>query len=898
MLAVAGAIACGFVNYYCNGSDITANIMLKPDLQQELVPIPFMQPPFQPAPTINPCRPLPGVPPLNGTCWGSIIGWGQVACRVSDRNCEGALPPVFPNLPIPGSAGPNNVLARIKCATGKVVGLSIGYDGDISFDVNSADVTQFVNEHNFLPGPGGSDPPNGIDIEIPITQRGFFLLSLIPLRPGMTVNVCGFWVADMHMLWNEFHPLTSLTILSDTSVSITSPAAKADLPTGTTTVTASITDVGAGDAITCTIAWDARAPVAATMTVIPTPTTPGTCVASTTGLAQGPHTATMSAQDSDSTSPGTDSVNFTINAPPVLIVPGGQTVQYGGSLSFGISATDAEPADTITFGSSGLPAGLTLINNGDRTASVSGSPQVGVGSYTVTFTANDAINTPVATTVTIVVTPAPLTVTANDASRFYGQPNPAFTISASGLVNGDTLSALGVPTFTTAATTASPVGDYAIVPSGLTDPNYAITYLNGTLNVVSAPTATTLTASPNPSLVNEPVILTARVVTSAPGGTNPSGVGNVSFWLGSIPIGIAPLDSKGNAQLVTSNLGLGDDALTARYSGSTNYQASQSGTVTAHIYDFSVAVALSDSTVLRGGSTAYTVTLTLVPSSSTTEIPTFPITASGLPADSTGTLGSGSVTPTLAGASTVLSVATGAGSSGSLGDFSITATALDPSGGVRSASAGLHIYDFSVAASPTTRKVITTGSGDYAVRVSTSAGSSTVGVPFGGLTVAGLPSGAAGSFSPGGGTPSYASTLTVTTVNAPAGTYNLSLTATDARTPEGGSRSTQLVLVVATPKQALQSISDQVTSLQSAGVINKGQANSLLVKLTHATENVDSGRTKVACNQLSAFVNEVEALRAAGILSAEQADSLVGGSGGVAAVMDAIGCLTRMANRS
>jgi hypothetical protein len=904
MLAVAGAIACGFVNYYCNGSDITANIMAKPDLQQELVPIPFMQPPFAQPPDPNPCRPLPGATPLNGTCWGSIIGWARVACKVADRNCETNLPPVLPNLPIPGTAGPANLFAPIMCATGNVVGLSIGYDGDISFDVMSQDppatndVLPLVNEHNFKPGPGGTDPPNGIDIEIPITQRPFFLPAIIPLRPGTLIKVCGFWVADMHMLWNELHPVTSLTILSDTSVSITSPAKNADLPTGTTTVTANITDVGVVDTNTCTVAWDGAAPVAATMTVAPTPTAPGTCVATTTGLAQGPHIATVSAQDSDSTSPGTASVSFTINAPPVLTVPGGQTVQFGGSLSFGISATDAEPGDTITFGSNGLPAGLTLTNNGDRTASVSGSPQVGVGSYTVTFTANDGINAPVSGTVVITVTPAPLTVTANDASRFYGQPNPAFSISATGLVNGDTLSALGVPTFTTAATAASPVGDYAIVPSGLTDQNYSITYVNGTLHVVQAPTATTLTATPNPSLANEPVTLTATVVTTAPGGTNPSGVGNVSFWLGSKLIGIAPLDSSGNAQLITSNLPLGDDALTALYSGTTNYQASQSNTVTAHIYDFTVALAPADSTVLRGSSTAYTVTLTLVPSSSSTGIPAIPITTSGLPADSTGTLSSGSVTPTLGGASTVLSVSTAPGASGSLGDFSITASALDPSGAVRSASAGLHIYDFSVTASPTRRRVLTTGSGDYAVRVGTTAGSSTVGVPIVGLTVSGLPTGATGSFSPGDGTPGYQSTLTIATVNAPAGTYNLTLTATDARTPEGGSRATPIVLVVITPHQALQDLSDQVASLQSAGVLNKGQANSLLVKLAHATGNLDAGKIKVACNQLSAFVNEVEALREAGILSEEQAASLVGASDGIEAVMDAIGCSTRAASLS
>jgi hypothetical protein len=29
------------------------------------------------------------------------------------------------------------------------------------------------------------------------------------------VAVCGRWVADMNMLWNELHPLTSISILTD-----------------------------------------------------------------------------------------------------------------------------------------------------------------------------------------------------------------------------------------------------------------------------------------------------------------------------------------------------------------------------------------------------------------------------------------------------------------------------------------------------------------------------------------------------------------------------------------------------------------------------------------------------------------------------------------------------------
>jgi hypothetical protein len=48
----------------------------------------------------------------------------------------------------------------------------------------------------------------------------------------------------------------------------------------------------------------------------------------------------------------------------------------------------------------------------------------------------------------------------------------------------------GTLTFSTNATAGSPPGQYAIMPLGLTSPNYAITYVPGTLTVLSYGQAT------------------------------------------------------------------------------------------------------------------------------------------------------------------------------------------------------------------------------------------------------------------------------------------------------------------------------------------------------------------------------------------------------------------------
>ncbi len=105
----------------------------------------------------------------------------------------------------------------------------------------------------------------------------------------------------------------------------------------------------------------------------------------------------------------------------------------------------------------------------------------------------------------LTINPAPLTVTAADANRLYGDPNPAFTGTITGIKNADNITA----TYASAATVASPVGTYAIVPA-LVDPdhklgNYVVTSNDGKLTVNPAPLTVTaadagrLYGDPNPS---------------------------------------------------------------------------------------------------------------------------------------------------------------------------------------------------------------------------------------------------------------------------------------------------------------------------------------------------------------------------------------------------------------
>jgi hypothetical protein len=159
----------------------------------------------------------------------------------------------------------------------------------------------------------------------------------------------------------------------------------------------------------------------------------------------------------------------------------GQSKVYGAAM----------PALTYTF--SGLvnndPAS-TLTGSLGTTATAA-SP---VGTYAFTlgtlsagsnYTAVLAANAP-----TFAVTPATLTVTAGNASRYYGVANPAFTYTITGFVNNDPSSVVsGTPTLTTPATAGSAPGSYPITagPGTLSAANYTFSLVNATLTVSPAP---------------------------------------------------------------------------------------------------------------------------------------------------------------------------------------------------------------------------------------------------------------------------------------------------------------------------------------------------------------------------------------------------------------------------
>ncbi len=148
---------------------------------------------------------------------------------------------------------------------------------------------------------------------------------------------------------------------------------------------------------------------------------------------------------------------------------------------------------TFSVSKGTMPPGISLSADGV----LSGTPTA-AGTYSFTVNVKDNSRgrgqSSGSQAYALVIDLAVLTITANDANMLYGGAPPALTASYSGFVNGDKASGLSrQPAISTTATSSSPVGSYTITPSGASDPNYAINYVTGTLEI--SPATLTITAN-------------------------------------------------------------------------------------------------------------------------------------------------------------------------------------------------------------------------------------------------------------------------------------------------------------------------------------------------------------------------------------------------------------------
>jgi hypothetical protein len=317
------------------------------------------------------------------------------------------------------------------------------------------------------------------------------------------------------------------------------------------------------------------------------------------GAGPQPITATFTPTDTINYSTATATVTLTVNqATPSITWPTPAAIVYGATITAAQLDATAPTPGVFTY----TPAAGTILPPGHQALSVSFVP------------ADTADYRPATGANSVLVNPAPLTVTAANASRIYGAANPVYSATVAGAVNNDSFTASAA----SLATSASAVGSYPIVPAvtGTNLANYAVTLANGTLTVAPAGTATTF------ALSNSNLTMTATVASQTSG----TPTGTVGFYQGPTLVGTGTL-TNGVASYTATVSPAANVTVTAKYSGDANFTQSASPAILV----LAVTPAQTSLTVPAAGSA--TDALTLATAAGYAGTLTF--SCSGLPVEAT-----------------------------------------------------------------------------------------------------------------------------------------------------------------------------------------------------------------------------------------------------------------------
>jgi len=156
------------------------------------------------------------------------------------------------------------------------------------------------------------------------------------------------------------------------------------------------------------------------------------------------------------------------------------------------SGSNGQTYDVGAGATSGLPVTLSIDSSSTSGCTISGATvSYGGGTGTCVIDANQPGNgsylAAPQVTQSFMVSPAPLSITASSPTMTYGSTGPVVTATYSGFVGHDGPGNLTTePACSTTAASTSPVGTYPSVCSGATDPDYAISYVPGTVTITQA----------------------------------------------------------------------------------------------------------------------------------------------------------------------------------------------------------------------------------------------------------------------------------------------------------------------------------------------------------------------------------------------------------------------------
>jgi hypothetical protein len=288
---------------------------------------------------------------------------------------------------------------------------------------------------------------------------------------------------------------------------------------------------------------------------------------------QGANTVTLSSSSNPSAVFG--QVALTATVQPKF--PGSGALS--GSITFTDGGTTLGTSSVNSSGTANLSVTFTAVGDHPLEAVFSGSASfVGGSSGSLSQVVNRAVPS---VALTSLLNPSLFGQSVSFHVAVSAVPSGTIPTGSVSLNSGDLTIGVAVLDATGKAVitvTSLPAGQFVLTAVYSGDAKYVEAFSASVVQTVNkSPAASTLVASPNPSIFGQSVTFTA-VVTAAGGGSGtPSGV--VVFTDGGKSIGAANLDGTGKASLAVSSLGAGNHTITASYAGDGNFLASVSPTV-------------------------------------------------------------------------------------------------------------------------------------------------------------------------------------------------------------------------------------------------------------------------------------------------------------------------------
>lgn len=328
---------------------------------------------------------------------------------------------------------------------------------------------------------------------------------------------------------------------------------------------------------------------------------------------------------------------------------------YGqGSVAISVAGSAAQPQGAVRLLDGVTQIATVTLAGGTATVSL-GALAAGTHQLTAAY-AGDGLN-PAATSnsLTVSVSPAPVTASANAVTIAYGRPIPVLPGSDSGILPQD--ASLVSVNFTTAASLLSPVGNYAIVASlnGPLSSNYVVTMSpgSGSFAITQASSSVALQPVSSQSYTGLPLLLTANVISATSGVPT----GEVDFSDGSTVVAKATA-LNGIASGTYSSPAAGVHSISATYVGDTNFIGSSSSVVTATVAsmpDFSVIAATASQAVQGGLIASYSLVVSPVGGTFTGNVN---FSVSGLPTGAIASFSPAIVVPGAAGVTVTMNIQT------------------------------------------------------------------------------------------------------------------------------------------------------------------------------------------------------------------------------------------------